>query len=62
MSMPGYREQYPEENGRGRDDWIDGYLAAEHERHLYEQEQAEAEADFWWYLGLDLICMDDDWY
>ncbi|MEE8567292.1 MAG: hypothetical protein V3S81_01680 [Anaerolineales bacterium] len=65
MSMPGYREQYPEQDDidarRDYDDWIDGYLAMEYERYLYEQEQDDGYLTDMDYLILDMMIMDDDW-
>ncbi len=63
--MPGYREQYPEQDDidarRDYDDWIDGYLAMEYERYLYEQEQDDGYLTDMDYLILDMMIMDDDW-
>lgn len=43
MSMPGYREQYPEQDDiderRDYDDWMEGEMQSEYERFLDEQEQ-----------------------
>ena len=59
MSMPGYREQYPEQDDidarRDYDDWVEGQLAME-----YEQGQADGLTDMD-YLILDMMIMDDDW-
>jgi len=67
--MPGYREQYPEQDDidarRDLDDWQAGECAAEYERFLYEQggwldEQADGLNDLD-YMILDMMIMDDDW-